>query len=49
MKSFPLAFPSPTSARDYARCFHNESEDEHRGQGPRPVFCPGSKCGTERL
>lgn len=33
MKSFPLAFPSPTSARNYVRCFHNESEDRKRGYG----------------
>ena len=42
LRSFPLAFPSPTSARDYARCFHNESEDEHRSPGQSFVELRGS-------
>ena len=40
LKKVSLPFPSPTSARDYASCFHNESEDRERGHGRS--FVPAS-------
>ena len=33
LEKLALALPSPTSAREYASCFHNESEDGERGYG----------------